>query len=214
MTAANLPLVADAFAHDDAHDCFLTSTPAIRRFALAGKATFTAASLSSGRRFTFKVTAKRGVEGLWYVSARVGEAFAYIGAIRQGNRRLFFNAARNAPLGADSYLAACWNFIFDSLLVYGDALPDDVRVWHSGACGRCGIELTSEYRFVGYGPTCCVHLGIDPADELGRLAPNDAITAIRAAWFEGNRTLARKAARKSKHPIVQEYLAGLEGADA
>ena len=50
-----------------------------------------------------------------------------------------------------------------------------VKVWRGDNCGRCGADLTSEFRLIGYGPECCKHMGVDAkavlaiTDERGRL---------------------------------------------
>ena len=206
MTTANLPLIHNAFDHADAHDCFLTTTGAVKRFALAGRATFTTASIDSGRRFTFKLDADRKIEGLWHVRARAGETFLPIGNIRAGTWRLFFNPNHRVAVPDESVFAAM-GWAVNTMNARDRMLDAGFKVWHSGRCGRCGRELTSEYRFVGFGPVCCDALGIDPAAELAQLPPNVAIEAIRAALGNGNRSLAKAAAAKCKSPIVKTYLA-------
>lgn len=135
------------------------------RFVVAGKATFTIKNNRSGRRFTYKVSAKKYKkedkvqEPIFYVKLLTGpRRFSYMGMIAQGTFRKT-TANTTIPKEAHSFIAFSW--FWNEGVSKGKVPPPFVQVWHEGKCGRCGRPLTvPESIKSGYGPCCSIILGI------------------------------------------------------
>ncbi len=138
---------------DDAED--------IRKFVLAGNATFTLVSIGTGVRFTFRVRAQRTnsvtylAHSMRFVSVLTGSSnendFEFLGSIFSNGRYSHGRKSR-VTLGAPSSKAFAW---FWARLA-GDRGPSPVaEFWHEGKCGRCGRKLTvPESIASGIGPEC------------------------------------------------------------
>jgi hypothetical protein len=122
----------------------------IKRFILAGDATFTVQNEKTGNRFTYRVR-KAQDGGCWFVGVLTGSDnysdYSYMGIIKGveffGTRKS--RVSRTAP----SYVA------FDWVWRNVGRLPACVQVWHEGACCRCGRKLTTpESVEKGIGPVC------------------------------------------------------------
>lgn len=116
-------------------------------YILAGNATVTVKSLSTGTRFTYKVT-KAGPT-VYFVGVLSGPDnevdYSYIGIVRRG----VFTLTRKSRAGmsAASVRAFAW--------LSRNWEDDRAEVWHEGRCGRCGRTLTvPESIKSGIGPVC------------------------------------------------------------
>lgn len=120
-----------------------------RAFMLAGNATFTLRSVSTGVRFTYKVTAadpEPGKQPCWFVGLLTPE-YQYLGIIRGG--RFTTTGKSRLPLSSQPVRAFAWTF------THLDCLTGTVEFWHAGSCGRCGRPLTvPESIAVGFGSDC------------------------------------------------------------
>jgi|SRR5271163_195999 len=128
-------------------------------FILAGKATVTFRSISSGSRFTYKIKAapKRNENDAqtWFVSLLNGPDnttdYIYIGIIRN-NEYIWTSKAR---VGKQTPSVLGFDFVLKSLVKNS---MRGFEVWHEGKCGRCGRPLTvPESIAQGFGPEC-IHL--------------------------------------------------------
>lgn len=117
-------------------------------FMLAGNATFTLLSLKTGTRYTYKI--KKAEESpdkppVWFVRARGGAEFEYIGQIVGAEHKL------SIPLKTERQVAIAW---FLDKAVKGKP-PKDCAIYHANRCGRCGRQLTDPISVTsGFGPEC------------------------------------------------------------
>lgn len=125
----------------------------IRKFATAGKALFTAQSVKTSNRFTFKVSASKNKE-VHFVSVLTGanneSDYSYLGIIdKSGNFRRTAKSKINDK--SPSHMAFRW--IWEQTAA--GKLPGATVINHEGRCGRCGRLLTvPESVASGFGPEC------------------------------------------------------------
>ena len=146
-----------------------TDPQAVRTYVLGGNATFTITSVSTGTRFTYKVSASKDEDpprssrrhgGVFFVSLLNGpnnEAdYAYIGIIPKDDPLSFrLTAKSRATEEAASVKAFKWFWRQVSV----GRLPASVEVHHEGSCGRCGRTLTVPSSIEsGFGPECIQHI--------------------------------------------------------
>ncbi len=68
--------------------------------------------------------------------------------------RWHYYRGKKSPIGPEAVSVRAWLWLWCSLIA-GKALPEGVRFWHEGRCGRCGRTLTDpESCARGLGPTC------------------------------------------------------------
>lgn len=142
--------------------------------------------------------------GPWTVELRVQHGWAALGYIAldphtDSYRFLAESCGRWQGRPID-HPGAVW--FFRGLLndvTHGHELPDRVQVWRSNHCGRCGKDLVSEFRHIGFGPECCGYLGIDARRIFRRLADlgaaplNERIATVRAMVHADLEAADRKA---------------------
>ena len=122
-------------------------------YILAGIATITVRSPSTGNRYTFKISQSKPEPGrfpVWFVGVLNGpdntDSYAYLGTIFPDGFRIT-KKSRISP-DAPSAVAFAW-------LARGRWEDPRVEVWHEGTCGKCGRKLTvPESIASGIGPTC------------------------------------------------------------
>jgi hypothetical protein len=131
-------------------------------FMLAGKAVFTVVNESTGNRFTYKVVKARDAkpQGPWFVKVLCGpdnmRHYKYLGCVwlnhpDQGPVYVHGKKSRISH-EADSARAFAWTL---RRLAGVGVLPDCIKVYHEGRCGRCGKRLTVPQSIEdGYGPEC------------------------------------------------------------
>ena len=135
----------------------ISEATAIKSFALAGNATFTIVSSATGARFTFKIQAKKGVTGFFFVSVLNGsnnEAdYAYMGIIIAGPAGCSFKRGAKSTIDPDAASMKAFAWFFENLRrAY---VSPTVEFWHEGRCGRCGRKLTVPSSIeTGLGPEC------------------------------------------------------------
>ncbi len=135
----------------------------VKRFLLAGNATFTLKSTKTGQRFTYKCSEGKPNPAFpgdkWFVGLLVGPDnyadYRYIGIIDGSGFRVTRNS--RVALNAPSVVALTY---FLRFALAGQAAPG-VEVWHAGKCGRCGRKLTvPESIASGFGPECIGKVGL------------------------------------------------------
>lgn len=129
-----------------------------RGFVLGGDAVFTLENTRTGGRYTYKVVHSGDKKTstrlpVWFVSVLTGPAneqdYSYIGIVSSTGAEFFWTGKSHLARDAVSVLAFGWFWR------HVDALPTEVRVWHSGHCSRCGRTLTTpESVETGIGPVC------------------------------------------------------------
>lgn len=127
----------------------------IRPFILAGNAIFTIQNEKTGGRFTFKVaTKKNDPTAPHWVRVLTGpdntDHYTFMGTIF-GMENYVHSRKSNLTLHAQSVKVFLW---FWNALSRNE-LPDCIKVYHEGRCGRCGRRLTvPESIENGLGPVC------------------------------------------------------------
>lgn len=140
----------------------LTSAQDAMRFALAGKATITLRSQKTGTRFTYKISVSD--DGLChFVGLLVGadneSNYQYLGRISRGVFWLGRKVPRAGDISKDAPSARAFDWAWRALAK--GTLPQQLEIWHEGACGRCGRKLTvPESVAQGFGPECMTKIGL------------------------------------------------------
>lgn len=145
----------------------MTDPAQILQFILAGKSRFTIKSVTTGQRFTFRVSKPKPIEGdarppVHFVSLLTGQdnesMYSYFGFIK--NSCSFQHGGRKAKVTADAKSVQAFAWFFRHVIAAGSvpstgSLPTSMEFWHEGRCGRCGRALTvPESIRTGFGPEC------------------------------------------------------------
>ena len=143
----------------------LRSMREIKLFALAGRATLTIRSKSTGTRFTYKIAQPKDLRDpskpIWFVSLLSGtdneSDYNYLGQIYADGR---YQHGRRARIGEDAPAARAFHWFWQSVQhPDGEKALKLIEVWHEGRCGRCGRKLTvPESIASGFGPECIGHV--------------------------------------------------------
>jgi hypothetical protein len=127
-----------------------------RAYVLAGNAKITVVSLKTGTRFTFQIVERDPEESdedgkiLHFVKVLTGpdntSNFTFLGTVFQ---TVDYRPGRRSEVPPHAPSARAWAWTWAHLE------SDQIEVWHSGRCGRCGRELTDpESIATGLGPYC------------------------------------------------------------
>ena len=128
----------------------------IKRFLFAGNSTITLESVKTGVWFTYKINEnKKGKDVRFFVKVLTGndntKSFTYMGTI-YGGKVFKLNDSSRISAEAQSYKA--FQLFFTNLMYY-QFVNVNMKVYHSGVCGRCGRKLTvPESINEGLGPEC------------------------------------------------------------
>lgn len=132
---------------------------AVRRYVLAGNATFTICSKATGTRFTYRVRASEKRDA-FFVSVLTGpsneEDFEFLGTLfpRSARDAWHFVHGKKSRIGTDAPSAKALAWFVENLLRRG-AVSLTMEFWHEGRCGRCARKLTvPESIQSGLGPEC------------------------------------------------------------
>ncbi len=130
----------------------------IRNFVLAGKSLFTVANMSSGKHFTFQVqapeTQKNPEDPVHFVKVLAGpdnyQDYQMIGMLFSGEKYVHWS---KSPFAKDCPSEVAFVWLMARLL--DNKLPEQVKIFHHGYCGRCGHLLTEPESIQrGLGPVC------------------------------------------------------------
>lgn len=147
------------------HDHMITDPRQALEYIKAGNSKVTVVSKKTGKRYTFKVTApydrrkcKRDYDAkVRFVALRVdeekfGKPWMYLGSLR--GVVMFAGARGNG--GHPAYKVFDWVVGHLSHTANnGKGINEELEIWHSGRCGRCGRELTDPASIErGLGPEC------------------------------------------------------------
>lgn len=138
----------------------ITGKEAIKRFILAGNATFTLKNVATGNRITYKVRQQLNEDGSYsphFVSVLTGannqDDYTYLGCIFDEARYLH---GRKSAIKPDAKTAKTFRW-FWGIISNGLSVPDGVEFWHEGKCGKCGRPLTVPHSIeTGIGPVCAI----------------------------------------------------------
>jgi hypothetical protein len=135
----------------------------VKQFALAGKATVTVQSRTSGKHFTYRIVrsrpSKKYPNPVHFVSVLTGpentKDYTLMGMIfADGN----FALPRNPRIGGDAPSVQAFNWLWRSS---PENLARNSQVFHHGHCARCGRKITNPDSLTsGYGPECASKLGL------------------------------------------------------
>lgn len=123
-----------------------------RAYALGGNAKLTLVSKRTQERFTYQLRSKgTGAEEVFFVSVLTGSEntsdYQYLGTIFEEGKRFVHTKKSKITPQAPSALAFAW--------FWRNVGSLDIEVYHSGACSRCGRELTTPESIKrGLGPVC------------------------------------------------------------
>jgi hypothetical protein len=138
------------------------NAPDARAFMLAGNATITLVSSTTGTRFTYKIRAADDGD-VFFVSLLGGPDnetdYRYLGRIARG----VFWAGRKIPkpgdVGPEAPSSRAFKWAWEKLTK--DLMPATLEVWHEGRCGRCNRKLTVPSSIAsGLGPECASKQGL------------------------------------------------------
>jgi hypothetical protein len=167
-SAALLPLAGEDPAYEPSPASNEQETPAaepegavldsskVPAFVLAGNATFTLVSKTTGARFTFRVRASKDEDdSRFFVSVLTGPDngtdYQFLGTVFDRKR---FAHGRKSRISPDAPSALAFRWFWAALSNRGVA-PATCEVWHLGSCGKCGRALTvPESISSGLGPIC------------------------------------------------------------
>ena len=130
----------------------------IRSFVLAGNCLFTVANMATGNHFTFRCQApevqRDPKDPVHFVKVLSGpdntQDYEMIGMLFSGQKYVHWKKSR---FGQDCPSEVAFVWLIAQLL--RGTIPDTVKVFHHGYCGRCGKLLTTpESVSLGLGPTC------------------------------------------------------------
>ena len=142
----------------------LTTASDAAAYITAGKATVTLVSKKTGTRFTYEIKHgsqrtdaggfKMDTSTPLFVKVLAGpqntDNYMYLGFIPNNNHGTLVAGRKGRP-DAPSFKALSW--VLQAL--QRDLLPEQLEVWHEGACGRCGRKLTVPKSIEnGIGPEC------------------------------------------------------------
>lgn len=139
----------------------------IRRFILAGNATFTIQSVETGTHFTFTLAAPpRRKTHDRFARVLIGpDVWAYLGVVVSSS--LLPTRASKISESAPSWKALAW-FLRELQRTPDDEPPAKVIFRHEGKCGRCGRPLTTPASIdTGLGPDCAEILGVEHGECRG-----------------------------------------------
>ena len=129
----------------------------IKNFIFGGNATVTLESAKTGKWFTFRIrkSKKDDENSPFFVSVLSGPDnfanYSYIGVITSDKKT--FKLTQKSKVSSDAISYKAFNFFFVQLV--NGKIHEDLRVYHSGKCGRCGRKLTTpESINRGLGPEC------------------------------------------------------------
>lgn len=128
------------------------------KFILGGNAYFTLVSKRTGTRFTYRVSVAKDKPTTFFVSVLNGpdnwQNYAFFGMIFTDKEQpKFVYSRKSAKVSEDAPSVRAFAWAFEKLQ-YGFG-HDQLEVYHSGKCGRCGRMLTvPESIASGFGPEC------------------------------------------------------------
>ena len=130
-------------------------------FILAGKCLFTVQNTGTGNRFTFRVRSPKVQRDpsrtAHFVDVLSGPEntrdYTFLGTLFAGTE---YSHSRKSVFPAECPSEAAFVWLIARLLT--GSLPEAVKLYHHGKCGRCGRTLTVPSSIqLGLGPECAQH---------------------------------------------------------
>jgi hypothetical protein len=144
-------------------------------YILGGDATFTAVSISTENRFTFKctrakkwsdITKKEEWQDRWFVKVLTGpdncSNYTYMGTIdnkASGSNKWYIRQTQKSGVTVDALSWKSFVYILDKLQngfqFINERLSKEIKIYHDGTCSMCGRKLTDPVSLrVSLGPIC------------------------------------------------------------
>lgn len=129
------------------------------QFIKAGKAIFTVRNDKTGNRYTFLVRKAENAD-IWFVNVLSGpdneNSYNYLGCIFNNDN---FVLTKKSRFNDKCIQFRVFSWLWSALK--NDLLPECVKIFHEGRCGRCGRVLTvPESIESGFGPECISKVGL------------------------------------------------------
>lgn len=130
-------------------------------FVLAGRAVLTLRSVSTQKRYTYRVDRAPGEDAArpWFVKVLYGPDntgdYTYVGLIRFGSISGpgAYEHGAKSRLRSDDPRSRAFDWFYRH--IRASRLPPGCEVWHEGRCGRCARPLTVPESIArGLGPEC------------------------------------------------------------
>lgn len=124
----------------------------VKEFITAGKAIVTLESGKTGKRYTYQINKSKD-SNIYFVSLFTGnnneKDYSYLCYFRNIDDVKFSN---KSIMSSNAEPSKAFTYFMRKL----NAIPENLHVYHSGKCGRCGRTLTTPESIKrGLGPECC-----------------------------------------------------------
>ena len=128
-------------------------------FIKGGNSTFTL--VGAKNRFTYKVKRTEFDQDKYFVMLMNGSDnesnFVYMGMLFPNSKGIKITKGSKVGENAQSFVA--FNYVYKYLT--NGIIPNGVKIYHEGRCGRCGRKLTVPQSIeMGFGSECASILGI------------------------------------------------------
>jgi Family of unknown function (DUF6011) len=136
----------------------LADAPTALRFVFGGKAVLTLKSVTTGIRFTYRVSISKDNK-VFFVSVLTGpdntKDYLFIGTIFDKQR---FSYSRKSSINPEALSVKAFGWAFGQLV--NSVIGESLEIWHTKQCARCGRPLTvPESIRTGFGPECASMVG-------------------------------------------------------
>jgi len=130
----------------------------VSKFVFGGKSIFTVRNENTGNRFTYRVRKLKTddvTKDIYFVSVLVGSdnehSYKFFGTIF--NKTTYKFSINKSKVSQDAQSVKVFEWLLKKIST--NTLPDFVKIYHEGKCGRCGRTLTvPESIENGIGPEC------------------------------------------------------------
>jgi hypothetical protein len=125
-----------------------------RGYILGGRAVFTVKSLRTGDHLTYRVNETEKGSGRYFVSAKVGDLFLYVGILKSWHGVYDLYTTAKSRVGKESLAVRTFEFILGRYI--NSYRPhSEISIYHRGVCSRCGRRLTDPESIAwGMGKVC------------------------------------------------------------
>jgi hypothetical protein len=126
----------------------------LEKFILGGRALFTIKNEQTGNRFTYSVV-KPNDETPYFVKVLRGANnetdYSFIGSVFRNSTSAKYVHSKKSKVSEDAQSVKVIKYLLGNL----STLPSQIKIYHSGNCGKCGRTLTDPISIeTGLGPHC------------------------------------------------------------
>lgn len=131
-------------------------------YALSGISVFTLQNEGTSNRFTFKAIDARMVDSkarkeIYFLKVLTGpdnsSDYSFVGTIQVSDSGYVYKHSKKSRMTEDAQSVKVAKWFLAA--AQGKGLPENIKMYHEGRCGRCGRKLTvPESVESGYGPEC------------------------------------------------------------